>query len=388
MRSTHDVVCFPDMVWDYPLWTNRQHVMSRLPRIAPEVRVLYVSPPRFIGSVLRARSRGAGLLLEKRSERLWVLHVPLPAPRRLLQSQARELLDRWTLVLTRATMRRLCFGTPVVWSYTPMTASVIGRLENRMLVYDVVDDYAALPFYAGSNGRAAVDDRCMTETADVVFTTSMKLQRDRMALNPNCHHVGNAADIELFARARSLRWPEPPDLAAVARPRLAYHGALTSHKLDLELIGQLARRCPDWSFVFIGPCLEGETREALSKFSNVHLLGTKPQPALPAYLAGCALSIVPYRRTPYTESVNALKVFECIAAGLHVVSTDLPGFREVADHIHVAGDAGEFEAAIERVLSGAAGESPQLPEGGGPTWERKTATMWTIVQEALHRGGH
>src|SRR5680860_562388 len=85
--SSIDIVCFPDMAWDYPLWTNRQQGMQRLPRAYPQVRVLYVSPPRFVFSQFkhrRSRSKtDAGCSqgwITQLSERLWVLQPLIPVP--------------------------------------------------------------------------------------------------------------------------------------------------------------------------------------------------------------------------------------------------------------------------------------------------------------------
>jgi glycosyltransferase involved in cell wall biosynthesis len=51
--------------------------------------------------------------------------------------------------------------------------------------------------------------------------------------------------------------------------------------------------------------------------------------------------IVPHQVTPFTESLNPLKLFEYLAAGLPVVSTDVAGFRDFADR-GVAGAEGKF----------------------------------------------
>src|SRR5215207_11472038 len=91
-----DVVCFPDMEWDYALWTNRQHMMYRLPKVDSPVRVLYVAPPRFalsgrLGHQSRLRrrclpegQRSDGLWTQRIGDRLWVLQPLLPVPNRLL----------------------------------------------------------------------------------------------------------------------------------------------------------------------------------------------------------------------------------------------------------------------------------------------------------------
>src|SRR5207248_11181812 len=127
-------------------------------------------------------------------------------------------------------------------------------------------------------------------------------------------------------------------------------GAVTGYKLDLGLCRELALRRPDWSFVFVGPVEGPDVPAALAGRPNVHLLGVKDQAELPAYLAHFAVSIIPYRRTPYTERINALKLYECLAAGRPVVATNLPCYASFAELVATAGDVDGFVSAIERAL--------------------------------------
>ena len=61
----------------------------------------------------------------------------------------------------------------------------------------------------------------------------------------------------------------------------------------------------------------------LDRFPNVHLLGQKPHRELRKYLCAFDVCIVPYLKTSATATVVPTKVNEYLAAGKHVVSTEL-----------------------------------------------------------------
>lgn len=377
-----DVVCIADMEWDHALWTNRQHVMSRLPAVDPRVRVLYVSPPRLLAPALtRGRLSGRGRHgLYAAGERLWVLQPSLPVPARLLRRPFPVRFMSLTTRLALRALRKLEMRDPIVWSYTPLLESFLGRLGERLLCYDVVDDYPAQPGYVELGERVERYDRELTRRADLVLFASRERLEQRAGLNPHSHFVGNAADTHLFSRAREGRVPEPDDLAGIPHPRVVFHGALTESKIDVPLVAELADRLPRLSFVFIGPVKDAATAR-LATLPNVHLLGLRPQPSLVSYLAHADMSFIPYKRSRYTTSVSALKVYESLAAGLPVIASDLPGFRELAPHVKLARSVDEFEAALG---------SPAAPDRAATeavvrkySWEAKAGRCWELVEQRV-----
>lgn len=389
-----DVVCLADMEWDYAVWTNRQHVMSRLPALDAEVRVLYVAPPRFVLSerVRRAQLRRAPLRrtatalgqgLWQIEDRLWVLQPRIPVPNRLALGRARGAYCDWLGRRIAAAAGRLRMSSPVSWSYSPLGTLVLGQLHSCARVYDVVDDYAALAHYRRLLGDADVRhlDRQATLEADIVFVTSARLARQRRLLNARCVQVGNAADVPLFASARGSL-PRPEDLGPEPGPVVCFHGTLSEQKLDAGLLAELARRRPGWTFLLLGHEPDRRARNCLSGLGNVHLLGLKLHHELPAYLAASDVAIIPYHVNDYTVGIDALKAYECLAAGLPVVATDLPCFAGLAPHVRTARTAADFEVALERAI-----EAPRAPlpleRLGVYSWTSKATRQLAEIRNLL-----
>jgi glycosyltransferase involved in cell wall biosynthesis len=388
-RLKLDIVCFADMEWDHILWTNRQHIMSRLPRLDPDVRVLYVAPARFaFARALGAKrlrteqepSTRCGLWTRRVAERLWVLQPLLPCPKRIIDQLASGPLEELLIPVVRRAMCRLGFEAPVLWTYTPNASGLVGRLGERLVCYDIVDDYASLPAYCDERGRAA--DRELSQRADLVFAASRLVHQERSKLNGRCHFVGNAADLQTFGAARVGALPTPLDLD-LTRPVAGFYGAITSFKLDLDLIEALTGLRHGWSFVFIGHLADKTAVKRLRALENVTLLGPRPHQQLPSYVSQFSALLVPYRRTPYTERLNALKLYEAMAAGVQIVARNLPCFREFPGLVRLADTASDFAAALDQTLverDGAERRERQLAAVRELSWEAKAGRMLELIR--------
>ena len=52
---------------------------------------------------------------------------------------------------------------------------------------------------------------------------------------------------------------------------------------------------------------------------------------MPGYLQHADVVIVPHVVSPFTESLDPIKAYECLAVGRPTVATPVPGFRELGD---------------------------------------------------------
>jgi glycosyltransferase involved in cell wall biosynthesis len=160
-------------------------------------------------------------------------------------------------------------------------------------------------------------------------------------------------DAEHFGRALD-DGPIPEDLAVIPEPRLGYHGVLSDYKIDFQLLLDVARMNPKWSFVFIGEEREGQSSPLVLKLSllpNVHFLGYRSYEVLPSYLRGIQIGLLPSLVNEYTRSMFPMKYYEYMAAGLRVVSTRLDFLLFMKLHIYVAESAEEFSSEITKILS-------------------------------------
>jgi glycosyltransferase involved in cell wall biosynthesis len=347
-----DIVCLGFGEWDAELWTNQQHLMSRL---AERNRVLFLESlglrqPRLAGTDLRRMARRAGRAVSG-ARAVDGLHVQSPL---VVPIHGRARIRTLNAHLLRAqvahTVKALGFERPLLWSYVPQADWLVDALQPSAIVYHCVDDIAAQKGVAAAAFREA--EAHFAARADLVLASAPALAERMRELNENVFYAPNVADTAQFAKALEVGFVDPA-MATLPGPRLVFTGAVVATKLDLELLEGVARARPNWTIALVGPVGAGDPLtdiSALEGLPNVHLLGPRPYVALPEVLRGADVALVPYAINDLTRSVFPMKVYEYLAAGLPVVATPLPALAETTQ-ISVAADAPATVAAVERALA-------------------------------------
>lgn len=267
--------------------------------------------------------------------------------------------------------------TPWVLAYLPTHVETLGFVgETGLIAYDCVDEFSGFT-HSGANVEAV--ERQLLQKSDVVFVTAGTLQRSKSASNPRVYLVPNGVDPVRFAGCQET----PPELAGSTDPVITFVGALADW-VDLELIRSLALRRPQWRFLLIGPSFT--PTGSIQGLTNVLWVGRKEYEELPAYLQHSSVGIVPFKINDLTLNSDPIKCYEYLAAGLPVVSTDLPQVRrfQTPGVVEIASSPEDFDAAITRLLSVPEGEAEQLcaarlQVARRESWASRAATMLAIM---------
>jgi glycosyltransferase involved in cell wall biosynthesis len=299
------------------------------------------------------------------------------------------LVDRMNASILAATLHRLSlrYGLrdPILWTFLPNVGRLLGRLNERMVIYHCVDEYSA--FSGVSRETIARMERDLARRADLVLTSSESLCSDRLRTNANTHFVTHGVDVGHFAQALDPTVETPADLRDLPRPVIGFFGLLADW-VDLDLVRALALARPRWSFALVGKHATGV--DAVRGLPNVHLLGQKPYALLPAYCRGFDVGIIPFRTSDLTLRSNPLKLREYLAAGLPVVSTPLPEVARYRPFVHLAEGAPEFTQALTIAL----GErSPALDRAraramASESWESRVADIERHISRTVASRDH
>ncbi|MBX6378613.1 MAG: glycosyltransferase, partial [Clostridia bacterium] len=204
-------------------------------------------------------------------------------------------------------------------------------------------------------------------------------------LRQDVHLVPNGCDADHFGQARrGTVPPPPPDLAGVPRPAAGYVGALAPW-VDGDLVAALARRYPDWSFVFIGAPFGWSPPD----LPNCFRMGLKPYEELPRYLAHLDVLLIPYRADRVTLAASPAKFFEYAATGRPIVATALPALRPFAHAAFLAESPAAFLELLPAALADRdpAREAARLAVARDNTWDERADRVARILTDALTRRG-
>lgn len=385
-----DFICISDAPFSYPLWTNKQHIMSRLAERG--YRVLYVDPQLgFMGWLkwfLQGRLCFLDLFLwvKKKGKNLWVFSPIFMPPRYGWGRKVNDLMRLWG---AKILSQRFRLESPLLWIYHPDAVYFVGKMGEEMVIYDCVDEYSAFPAYSSPLRKKEIvsNEEKLINRADIVFTTSKPLQEKKKKLNLNTYLVHNVADVSHFSRAYYEELSLSEDLRGVAKPIIGFIGALDSYKVDFELISFIAERQPKWSIVLIGPIAEGDRSTSIDKIQakkNIYFLGLKSYKELPAYLKAFDVCIIPYKLNEYTRFSFPLKVFEFLAAGKPVVTTNLPSLAELQNVLRVATGPEEFLKQIsEALLEDNSQVEKRVKVAGENTWDHRIDQLLSIIRGYL-----
>ncbi len=241
---------------------------------------------------------------------------------------------------------------------------IIESLNPSICIYHCSDEFSSVTGFPTT--YMLLEQRLM-KVCDAIIATSEALAQNKRKFHDRVVTISNGADFKHFYAAALEHTHIPEDLRGIPNPVIGFIGSIFEW-LDYELIEWIARECPQWSFVFIGPQVVSVDSE-MENLPNVHFLGGRPYNEVPAYLQGFDVAWIPFAKHDVTTNASPIKFYEYLAAGRPVVATRLPELAEFESVAELASRPDEFLAAIEIALS-------------DDSTERKKARMETARQHS------
>lgn len=284
--------------------------------------------------------------------------------------------QRFLASQVKKAVRKLGMNDVVNMVFNPAAGMIAGRLGESELIYYCVDEYTA--FTGASNGLKAIEDD-LFKRADLVIVSAANLLDKKKHFNPNTHLIRHGTDWRHFRTALDPNLRVPADIANLPRPIIGFHGLLADW-VDYELIKKTAEHFPDGSIVLIGKiAVDAEQKvKILNGVPNVHFLGRKPYAELPSYCKAFDVALNPFAINELTLAANPLKVREYLAAGLPVVSTDIPEVHVLPDCL-VGTDHADFIAKIEHALAHPKPREQVSDAIAHESWEAKVDELRELV---------
>lgn len=299
-------------------------------------RLLVANPYRWFPRV------AAGLVLDRDVKFPTSPRVSLHAPMRLRRSEARSVDDvvREFTAYDRS-LRRSARGQglerPHVITTNPLVAGFSPFEWARNVTFFARDDWLSAPQYADRWPAIREAYRRIAASGMAVAAVSQQII-DRIEPEGPRLVVPNGVE--------PAEWlgpppPCPPWLARIPHPRAMYVGTL-DQRLDIEGLAHLAAARPELQIVLVGPVTDPEYIRPLEAHPNVHLHEGVGRAELVASLRHADVCLLAHRRTPLTEAMSPLKLYEYLAAGCPVIATDLPPVHGIDDRVLLAPRVEDF----------------------------------------------
>jgi polysaccharide pyruvyl transferase CsaB len=280
------VVFIPSIPWDVDLFQRPQQLAAAL---AHQGCLVFYCEPSY--------SRQEPGFHQIR-ERLYMCHIPMQV---------------FTLLVD---------PTVIALSYNK---DYLQYFRDPCVVYDYIDELDIFPYDLQKLKQDHIE---LCKMASVVMATSDRLYKQISALNPKAILCPNGVDFDHFelARNKNIEAVVPDEMQTIlarGKPIIGYYGALADW-FDYELFEFAAKKCPDLSFVLIGPDYDGSLpKSKILQLPNMYWLGVRPYSELPKYIRFFDIATIPFKLNEITHSTSPLKLFEFTASRKPVVITAL-----------------------------------------------------------------
>lgn len=224
----------------------------------------------------------------------------------------------------------------------PCWMRYLGKItQETMIIYDCMDDWEQFVLDLGFGIESYIyDERKLAGISDSVITSAKKLYCKMYDYSSNIYYMPNGVRLEDYQITEYI----PEDIKSIKKPIILFMGTITGW-VDLKLMGYMAKKRPEYSYVYIGNIVEVDKKD-IPQQDNIYYLGKKKYTELVNYLKQARVAIIPFKENRLTASVSPLKFYEYISAGIPVVSTMFPDLLGIKG-ANIAGSYSDFVEAID-----------------------------------------
>ncbi len=400
MNSSFDLVVFLSIDWDRFF---RRYLFTSMSKVNTNCKILCIQRPIcFLTTPFLHRRKLFDWFIKKKklielSSNLFIyqpvifLHDHLAPLVPFVTKLNKKLLEyQFSKQIDEVGLRK---DNLLAWISDPIQEEYLGLVNERISIYDCFDDYFAYtgnPFPFVSKNQLVLSERHILRSVDIVFTVSKELYENRSQFNKNTYIIPNAADTELFGKASDLSTPIPFNLSKVSHPIIGMIGNL-SKRVDFDLIRDIAVIHPEWSIVIVGgwrntnrDFINSDLVRRLKQITNIHWMGHQPLEMLPNYLKAFDVCLIPYAADdPFNINCSPLKLYEYLATGKPIVSTNLPSVKEYSEVIQIGRNYSEFEKGIILALT----ENGKFQEmrkqiAKDNSWDNRAREIFNILEHS------
>ena len=178
----------------------------------------------------------------------------------------------------------------------------------------------------------------------------------------------------------------PKELTGIPGPLIGYIGDINSLRLDPDLIYELAKARPHYSFIMTGREDKVFAAHALHTLKNVHFTGSIPKDRVPEFMSAFQVCLNPQLINEITIGNYPRKVDEYLAMGKPVVATTTGTMQLFKEHVYLCNNAAEYMVAVDQALASdnETLRKQRISFARSHSWENNVRNIYNQIQQSLN----
>lgn len=395
MIENRDIICFGLQPWDLDIAFTLKYTAVEMSK---KNRVLFLNPPISRGDLIRNRNhprlkyrrevlKGNQPDLFQYNDNLWVFTprkviesinwIPYPA----IHDKLNKMNDKRFASEAKRAIQQLGFKDYILFDDNSMLIGFHLKelLQPRFSVYLLRDAVLQVSYHAKHGTRLEPE---LIKKMDLMVANSDYFADYGKKYNKHSYMIGQGCDLTLYD-VNDPNIQIPGDLKEITqKPIIGYVGALTTIRLDIEVLVHIAKSRPDWSLVLVGPEDEDFKASELHKLENVYFLGRKDPKMLPGYIKGFDVAINPQIINPITDVNYPLKIDEYLAMGKATVATRTTFMDYFKNYTYLPYNKEEFVTEIEKAFKedSADKQKARIEYASTHTWENFVKKIYEHIE--------
>ncbi len=227
------------------------------------------------------------------------------------------------------------------------------RKKNCIFLYEYIDELdeelvGKISKYTYLKHNSFLEDEensIIIASADTLFQKVLNYRSKNLAL------VTNGVEYEHFHIQKTIS-EIPIEIKYIVgknKPIIGYFGAFATW-FDYELVVRLAIARPEYEILLIGWNYDNSIlKYNLGQYENITVIGPINYKELPKYAIHFSVSTIPFVLNQITESTSPIKLFEYMALGKPIVTTNLLECRKY-ESVLIGEDIEDFIVKIDKAL--------------------------------------
>ncbi|PKP46885.1 MAG: glycosyltransferase family 1 protein [Bacteroidetes bacterium HGW-Bacteroidetes-11] len=379
--------------WDIPIGSNAIDIARE---IAKNNRVLYVNSPLDQMTILRNkptpetkqrlevyRKQKEGL--RRITDNLWVLDFPFSVwsvngfPDGFIFDFFNKLNNKKIFGYVRKVAEELHFKDFIHFIDNDIYRSFYSKeyLKPAYSVYYRRDNLQPFAYWKKHVQRL---EPLLIKKSDLVVCNSPQLANFARPFNPKSFDIGQGVDLSAYSTEQAFQIPD--DVAPIPTPRIGYIGDINSLRLDPDLLCELAKSKPGYSFVMIGREDKVFASHELHSIKNVYFLGSIPKNMVPAYMSTLDVCLNPQAVNEITIGNYPRKVDEYLALGKPVIATKTDTMELFREHTYLCTNVQEYQDAVEHAVKDTNKEKikQRILFAQSHSWENNVKNIYSQIQ--------